>query len=454
MAQPALDDALNFGVAVGGQHLPSATWRTRKDHRHPRRPGIGSTELMHIFISESGPAFAPGSTGRAVANMKQPCSTPTVAARRRRRPPCDPGPDRLRYTSMTRGNKADYVHGWNLTGDAPTVRMPTAIIGGARSADMIQLGLQHRRARSRKRPPRPPRRRRVRSDQCCPGRSKVKAFVVFDNEALISNSRISSNQQLPLQISSRQPGSWWRFSSGDGETQAGGVAKPLLLRAIQTRSPGRRRSCRLPRLAEGLADRRPCAFTARRVFSIFIASTTRSAGRPRPCRPPLTSRRVSRPASAQVGTVTGRGDFLDHMVGKFGDMTAPPAPRPMRPRWSHVSRRPFASARRPRAAARPCPTTSNGSPGAQSPITSISSPIDADLRAVLIRANHFDSLACPTGHARPICVRREIGSPSCPSISAARVGVRSIGYDSWRQVGEHAPRWRARPANLRDIPRR
>jgi len=69
LSQPGLDDALkSLAVCLSaGEHLPEAVWQAWKDRTGIAIvDGIGATEMMHIFISESGEAIRPGSTGRAV----------------------------------------------------------------------------------------------------------------------------------------------------------------------------------------------------------------------------------------------------------------------------------------------------------------------------------------------------------------------------------------------------
>jgi 2-aminobenzoate-CoA ligase len=79
--------------------------------------GIGATEMMHIFISESDDAIRPGSTGRAVHGYE-------AAVLDEAGEPMDEGTGRLavkgptgcRYLDDPR--QRDYVQdGWNITGD-------------------------------------------------------------------------------------------------------------------------------------------------------------------------------------------------------------------------------------------------------------------------------------------------------------------------------------------------
>jgi 2-aminobenzoate-CoA ligase len=102
-----------------GEALPAATsdaWHAATGLRII--DGIGSTELIHIFISARGDDIRPGSTGRPVPGYEAcvlddagqplpPGSTGRLAVR---------GPTGCRYLADER--QVDYVrNGWNLTGD-------------------------------------------------------------------------------------------------------------------------------------------------------------------------------------------------------------------------------------------------------------------------------------------------------------------------------------------------
>ena len=120
LSQPVLDDALKTlrYCLSAGEHLPSATWQAWKDRTGIAiTDGIGSTELMHIFISAAGEDVRPGATGKAV-----PGYVATVLDDRGNR--MDEGTGRLaikgptgcRYLDDPR--QRDYVvNGWNVTGD-------------------------------------------------------------------------------------------------------------------------------------------------------------------------------------------------------------------------------------------------------------------------------------------------------------------------------------------------
>jgi 2-aminobenzoate-CoA ligase len=120
LSQPALDDALKtlrYCISAG-EHLPEATWRAWKERTGIAiTDGIGSTEMMHIFVSAAGDDVRPGSTGRAVPGY-------TACVLDADGNPLDEGVGRLaikgptgcRYLDDPR--QRDYVvNGWNLTGD-------------------------------------------------------------------------------------------------------------------------------------------------------------------------------------------------------------------------------------------------------------------------------------------------------------------------------------------------
>jgi 2-aminobenzoate-CoA ligase len=98
--------------------LPEATWRAWKDRTGIAiTDGIGSTEMMHIFVSAAGDDIRPGATGKAVPGYEA-CVLDADGN------PLDEGVGRLaikgptgcRYLDDPR--QRDYVEGgWNVTGD-------------------------------------------------------------------------------------------------------------------------------------------------------------------------------------------------------------------------------------------------------------------------------------------------------------------------------------------------
>ncbi len=120
LSQPGLDAALKSLKAClsAGEHLPEAVWYAWKDRTGISIvDGIGSTEMMHIFISESGDSIRPGSTGRAVPGYKatvlDEAGQPMAEGEGRL---AIKGPTGCRYLDDER--QSDYVvDGWNVTGD-------------------------------------------------------------------------------------------------------------------------------------------------------------------------------------------------------------------------------------------------------------------------------------------------------------------------------------------------
>ncbi|GAA1498077.1 AMP-binding protein [Paeniglutamicibacter kerguelensis] len=107
-------------VAVSaGEHLPAATWQAVKDATGLELiDGIGSTELLHVFISAAGEQIRPGTTGKAVpgyratildldGNELGPDEVGRLAVI---------GPTGCRYLDDERQH-AYVSNGWNVTGD-------------------------------------------------------------------------------------------------------------------------------------------------------------------------------------------------------------------------------------------------------------------------------------------------------------------------------------------------
>lgn len=104
-----------------GETLPRATFEVWKERTGlALLDGIGSTEMIHIFISNTPDDVVPGSTGRPVSNYEAKVvdeSGAAVVGRIGRL--AVRGPTGCLYLDDDR--QADYVvDGWNLTGDAYT----------------------------------------------------------------------------------------------------------------------------------------------------------------------------------------------------------------------------------------------------------------------------------------------------------------------------------------------
>jgi 2-aminobenzoate-CoA ligase len=140
MSQPGLDAALEtlrYCISAG-EHLPEATWRAWKERTGIAiTDGIGSTEMMHIFVSASGDDIRPGSTGKAVpgyiATVLDADGNPMDEGVGRL---AIKGPTGCRYLDDPR--QRDYVvNGWNVSGDTYRKDADGYYWYLARSDDMI-----------------------------------------------------------------------------------------------------------------------------------------------------------------------------------------------------------------------------------------------------------------------------------------------------------------------------
>jgi 2-aminobenzoate-CoA ligase len=122
-----------------GEHLPVATWEAFHDATGVKIiDGIGSTEMLHIFISAADDAIVPGSTGVPVpgyqATVVDDDGNPLPAGESGRL--AVKGPTGCRYLADPR--QAVYVHnGWNITGDTFVQDERGYFWYQARSDDMI-----------------------------------------------------------------------------------------------------------------------------------------------------------------------------------------------------------------------------------------------------------------------------------------------------------------------------
>jgi 2-aminobenzoate-CoA ligase len=121
-----------------GEHLPEATWRAWKERTGIAiTDGIGSTEMMHIFVSAAGEDIRPGSTGKAVpgyeATVLDDFGEPLREGVGRL---AIKGPTGCRYLDDER--QKNYVeNGWNVTGDTYRKDADGYYWYLARSDDMI-----------------------------------------------------------------------------------------------------------------------------------------------------------------------------------------------------------------------------------------------------------------------------------------------------------------------------
>jgi 2-aminobenzoate-CoA ligase len=134
----ARTDSLRACVSAG-EALPRATWEAVHDACGLRIiDGIGSTEMLHIFISAAGDEIRPGSTGRAVqgyvAEVQDPEGRPVPDGELGRL--AVKGPTGCRYLRGDR--QATYVmDGWNITGDVYVRDADGYFHYQARADDMI-----------------------------------------------------------------------------------------------------------------------------------------------------------------------------------------------------------------------------------------------------------------------------------------------------------------------------
>lgn len=142
-------DAAKYGVArlhkcvSAGETLPAATFEAWERATGIRIiDGIGSTEMLHIFISAAGDDIRAGSTGRAIPGYRAcildedgnqaPRGTIGRLAVR--------GPTGCRYLDDADRQRAYVEHGWNLTGDAYVEDDAGYFWYQARTDDMIISG--------------------------------------------------------------------------------------------------------------------------------------------------------------------------------------------------------------------------------------------------------------------------------------------------------------------------
>jgi 2-aminobenzoate-CoA ligase len=101
--------------------------------------GIGSTEMLHIFISAAGTDIRPGATGKPIAGYRamvvdetgKPAPPDTIGRLAVR------GPTGCRYLDMPEQQKKYVQNGWNLTGDAYRMDGDGYFWYQARTDDMI-----------------------------------------------------------------------------------------------------------------------------------------------------------------------------------------------------------------------------------------------------------------------------------------------------------------------------
>ena len=122
-----------------GEHLPRSVWEEFRNATGVAIiDGIGSTEMLHVFIAAAGEDIRPGSTGRAVPGYRA-----TILGEDGQQVPdgqpgrlAVQGPTGCRYLSDER-QRVYVQHGWNLTGDTYIRDAEGYFWFQARSDDMI-----------------------------------------------------------------------------------------------------------------------------------------------------------------------------------------------------------------------------------------------------------------------------------------------------------------------------
>jgi 2-aminobenzoate-CoA ligase len=122
-----------------GEHLPKSTFEAVREATGVALiDGLGSTELLHIFIAAEGDAIRPGATGVPVPGYRA-CILDDTGAEVPRGTPGNlavKGPTGCRYLADDR--QRDYVrNGWNFTGDTMIQDEEGTFWYQARSDDMI-----------------------------------------------------------------------------------------------------------------------------------------------------------------------------------------------------------------------------------------------------------------------------------------------------------------------------
>jgi len=122
-----------------GEHLPKSVWEEfRETAGIAIIDGIGSTEMLHIFIGAADEDIRPGATGRAVPGYRATILDSDGAEVADGQPGllAVKGPTGCRYLADPR-QRVYVQHGWNITGDTYTRDADGYYWYQARSDDMI-----------------------------------------------------------------------------------------------------------------------------------------------------------------------------------------------------------------------------------------------------------------------------------------------------------------------------
>jgi len=123
-----------------GEHLPKPTWEAWHEKTGIEIiDGLGSTEMIHIFVSASGDDIRPGATGRAIPGYE----ARVVDGKGKPLPPGESGhlavrgPTGCRYLDNPERQAAYVQGGWNLPGDVYRMDEEGYFWYQARADDMI-----------------------------------------------------------------------------------------------------------------------------------------------------------------------------------------------------------------------------------------------------------------------------------------------------------------------------
>jgi 2-aminobenzoate-CoA ligase len=137
---PRFDVSSLKACVSAGEYLPLPVYEAwRKATGISIIDGLGSTEMLHIFVSACGSGIRPGATGRAIPGY----SAMIVDAAMRPLPPntvgrlAVRGPTGCRYLADPERQKNYVRDGWNLTGDAYKMDEDGYLWYQARTDDMI-----------------------------------------------------------------------------------------------------------------------------------------------------------------------------------------------------------------------------------------------------------------------------------------------------------------------------
>ena len=135
---------MRWGVSAGEALPPAVFERFEKRFGVRILDGIGSTEILHIFISNQPDAIRPGSSGRPVKGYEtknRRRRRPASRARRDRQPAGARRLDLRRVLEQARTRRADTIEGhWIRTGDKYSEDADGFLWYAGRGDDMLKVG--------------------------------------------------------------------------------------------------------------------------------------------------------------------------------------------------------------------------------------------------------------------------------------------------------------------------